>query len=61
MTEQDVLSLSIIQRAITMQKAMDELRKNIASRQINNILNIWNKSSTASMHNLSINSPVLEY
>ena len=61
MTELDAPSPSITQRAMAMKKAMDEVRKCTASRQVNDALNTRNGPSTASVHDLPINSPVLVY
>ena len=61
MTELDAPSPSITQRAMAMKKAMDEVRKCTASRQVNDALNTCNGPSTASVHDLPINSPVLIY
>ncbi len=44
-----------------MKKAMNEVRKCTASRQVNNALNTRNGPSTAAVHGLPINSPVLVY
>lgn len=44
-----------------MQKAIDEIQKRSASRQIIDAINTQNRSSTTYMHNLSINLPVLVY
>ena len=52
---------TITQRAVAMRKAMDEVRKSIASRQINDALNTRNGPSTDSIHGLSLNSPVLVF
>ena len=61
MTELDAPSPSIIQCAMAMKKAIDEVRKCIASQQVNNVFNTCNGPSTASVHDLPINSPVLVY
>ena len=61
MTESDTSSLSIIQCAMAMKKAIDEVRKCTISQQVNNALNIWNGSSTTSVNDLPIDSPVLIY
>ena len=61
MTESDAPSPSITQRAMVMRKAMDEVRKCTASRQVNDALNTWNGPSTTAVHDLPINSPVLVY
>ena len=58
MTESDALAPSIAQHAMAIRKAMDEVQKCTASRQVNNTLNTWNGPSTISMHDLLINSPV---
>ena len=54
-------SSTIIQRVVTMRKIMNEIKKNIASRKINNALNIRNESFIDSIHALSLNSFVLMY
>lgn len=46
---------------MAIQKAMNKVRKSITSCQINDALNIYNKSSTKLEHNLLINSPILVY
>ncbi len=50
---------SIIQRAMTIEKAMIEIRKFRAERQMIDALNIRNDSIVISIHDLSINSDVL--
>jgi hypothetical protein len=50
---------SINQRAITIEKAMTEIRKFRAERQIADVLNIRNESIVISIHDLSLNSNVL--
>jgi hypothetical protein len=50
---------SINQRAIIIKKAMIEIRKFRAERQIADALNIRNKSIVTSIHDLSLNSNVL--
>ncbi len=52
---------TITQRSIAMRKAMKEVRKTIASRQMNDALNMRNDSSTILIHDLSLNSLVLMY
>jgi hypothetical protein len=44
-----------------MRKTMNEVRKSIVIRQLNDALNIWNDSSSILIHNLSLNSDVLVY
>jgi hypothetical protein len=50
---------SIIQRAIAIEKAMTEIRKFRAERQVADALNTRNGSIVTSVHDLSINSDVL--
>jgi hypothetical protein len=50
---------SITQRAMTIEKAMIEIRKFRVERQIVDALNIRNDSIVISVHDLSLNSDVL--
>ncbi len=50
---------SIIQRAMTIEKAMTEVRKLQVERQIADALNTRNDSNVNSIHNLSLFSDVL--
>ncbi len=50
---------SIIQRIMTIEKAMIEIRKFRAERQIVDVLNIRNDSIITSIHDLFLNSDVL--
>ena len=50
MTEQEALSPLITQRVTAMRKAIDEVRKSTASRQVNDALNTCNRPSTGSIH-----------
>jgi hypothetical protein len=59
MIEMNALSSTITQRFIAMRKTMNEVRKSIAARQVNDALNIRNGSSSTLIHNLSLNSDVL--
>ncbi len=61
MIEMNALSSTITQRSIAMRKTMNEVRKLIATRQLNDALNIRNDSSSILIHNLSLNSFVLVY
>ncbi len=61
MTEQDAPSPSITKRDRAMQKAMDEVRRSTASRQVHDALNTRNRPSTGSVNDLPIESPVLVY
>jgi hypothetical protein len=61
MIEMNVSSSTIIQRFIAMRKTMNEVRKSIVIRQLNDALNIRNDSSSILIHNLSLNSDVLMY
>lgn len=44
-----------------MQKVMDKIRIFTISQQVNDALNTYNEPSIVSVHDLSINSPVLIY
>jgi hypothetical protein len=59
--EMNDFSSTIIQRSIEMRKAMNEVRKSIVVRQLNDALNIRNDSSSTLIHNVSLNSDVLVY
>ena len=61
MTELNAPSPTINQRAIVMKKAMDEMRKLNANRQINDVLNTRNGFSTIHLHDFPLNSSVLVY
>ena len=61
MTKLDAFSFTINQRVIIMKKAMDEMRKFNANRQINDVFNTRNGSSTTYFHDLLLNSFVLMY
>jgi hypothetical protein len=61
MIEMNAFSSTIIQRFIAMRKAMNEVRKSIAARQINDALNTRNDSSSILIHFLSLNSNVFVY
>jgi hypothetical protein len=61
MIEMNAFSSTIIQRSIAMRKTMNEIRKLIATRQLNDALNTRNDSSSTLIHNLSLNSFVLVY
>jgi hypothetical protein len=59
MIEMNVSSSIITQRAIAMRKAMKEVQKFIAIRQMNDALNTRNDFITILIHELSLNSLVL--
>jgi hypothetical protein len=59
MTEMNVSSFTITQRAIAMRKAMKEVQKFIAIRQMNDVLNTRNDFTIILIHGLSLNSFVL--
>jgi hypothetical protein len=61
MTEINVSSSTITQRFIAMRKTMNEVRKSIVIRLLNDALNIQNDSSSTLIHNLSLNSDILVY
>jgi uncharacterized protein YaiI (UPF0178 family) len=57
----NAFSSTIIQRFIAMRKAMNEVRKSIVARQVNDALNTRNDSFSSLIHVLSLNSNVLVY
>jgi hypothetical protein len=59
MIEMNVSSLTIIQRDIAMRKAIKEVQKFIAIRQMNDALNTRNDLTIILIHELSLNSLVL--
>jgi hypothetical protein len=59
MIEMNVSSSTIIQRTIAMRKAMKEVQKFIAIRQMNDVLNTRKKFIIILIHELSLNSSVL--
>ncbi len=61
MIEMDASSLTITQRAIAMRKAMEEVQKFIATRQMNDALNTRNGLIITLFHGLSLNSSVLVF
>lgn len=61
MTKLDTLSPLIIQYTMAIKKAIDEIRKCIVSRQVNNTFNTHNRPSTIFVYNLPINLLVLVY
>jgi hypothetical protein len=61
MIEINVFSSTIIQRFIVMRKTMNEIRKLIVTRQLNDALNIRNDSFSILIHNLSLNFDVFVY
>ncbi len=61
MIEMNALSSRITQRSIVIRKAMNEVRKLVATRQLNDALNNRNDSFSILIHDLSLNSFVLVY
>ena len=59
MTEFDAPLLTTTQRATTIKKAMAEIQKIRAKRQVADALNTHNGPNTDSVHNLELNSQVL--
>ena len=59
MTELDAPSPTVTQRANAVKKAMVEIRKLRAERQVADALSMWNGPKTDAVHNLPPNSPVL--
>jgi hypothetical protein len=61
MIEMNASSSTITQRAIAMKKAMKEVQKSIAIRQMNDVLNTRNDLIIILIHGLSLNSFVLVF
>jgi hypothetical protein len=61
MIEMNAFSSTITQRFVAMRKVMNEIRKSIAVRQVNDALNIRNDSFSILIHALSLNSDVFMY
>jgi hypothetical protein len=61
MIEMNAFSSTITQRFIAMRKTMNEVRKSIVARQVNDALNTRNDSFSILIHFLSLNSNVLVY
>jgi hypothetical protein len=61
MTEMNILSLTITQRVIAMRKAIKEVQKFIATRQMNDALNTRNELIIILINELSLNSSVLMF
>ena len=59
MSETDTPSPSIVQRSEAIKKAMEEVRKLRAKRQVNDALNQRNGPSVAALKDLPLNSKVL--
>jgi hypothetical protein len=59
MTDLDAPSLSTSQRAAAIRKAMAEIKKLRAERQVTDVLNMRNGPSTTDVHDLLPSSPVL--
>jgi hypothetical protein len=59
--EMNVLSSTITQRLFAMRKTMNEVRKSIAIRELNDALNTRNDFITTLIHNLLLNLLVLVY
>lgn len=61
MSDSDPPAPTLVQRAHAMRRAMDEVRKYNSSRQVQDALNTRNGPSTAAIHDLPLNSPVLVF
>ena len=59
MTELDAPSPTVTQCANAVKKAMAEIRKLRAERQVADALSMWNRPKTDAVHDLPPNSPVL--
>lgn len=60
-TKLDASFPSISQHTMATKKALDKVQKYTASQQINDTLNICNRTFTIFVHDLSINSIILVY
>ncbi len=61
MIESNAFSSTITQRAIAMRKAMNEIKRFLTIRRVNDAINTRNKSSITSIHDLSLNSLILMF
>ncbi len=61
MIELDASFSTIIQRFMIMKKAMNEIKRLVTIRQMNDALNTRNESSITLIHDLSLNSQVLVF
>jgi purine nucleoside permease len=52
---------TITQRVMIMRKAMNKMRKDIATKQINDVINTRNDSFIETVHDLFLNSKVLMF
>ena len=59
MTELDAPSPTVTQCVNVVKKAMAEIRKLRAERQVANALSMWNGPKIDAVHNLPLNSPIL--
>ena len=59
MTELDAPSLTVTQCANVVKKAIVEIHKLHAEQQVANVLSMWNRPKTDTVHNLPPNSPIL--
>jgi hypothetical protein len=59
MVESDAPNPTVAQRAAALKKAMEEVKKLRAERQVADALNMRNGPKTTAIHNLPLNSPVL--
>jgi hypothetical protein len=57
--ESDALSPTVAQRAVALRKAMDEVKKLRANRQVMDALNMRNGPRVNAIHDLPLNSLVL--
>ncbi len=59
MVESDLLNPSVAQRTAALRKAIEEVKKLRANRQVADALNMRNGPTTAAVHDLPLNSLVL--
>jgi signal transduction histidine kinase len=61
MIESDAFFSTITQRFMIMKKAMNEIKRFMIIRRVNDVLNTRNESSIMTIHDLSLNSQVLVF
>ena len=52
-------NFTVIQRAVALKKAIEEVKKLRVERQAADTLNMYNRPKTTTIHNLPLNSPIL--
>jgi hypothetical protein len=55
----DISNPIVVKRAVVLKKAIEEVKKLKAERQVVNALNTHNRPKITTIHNLPLNSPIL--